>query len=134
MDTNERAKQYRARKRGENVPKKKPGPAPGYKHSPESVAKRVRTGAAHHAWKGNEVSVKGGRTRAKRLYRDIGPCVVCENPKSERHHIDGNTANNEPENIVALCRRCHMETDGRLDAFKELARNNQPKAVAARWR
>ena len=36
--------------------------------------------------------------------------------RAERHHIDGNTANNKPGNIAFLCRRCHMREDGRLDA------------------
>lgn len=40
----------------------------------------------------------------------------------DRHHRDGNVGNNEPENIVILCRRCHMLIDGRLDAFRELGR------------
>lgn len=25
------------------------------------------------------------------------------------HHRDGNPRNNDPENLVALCRRCHLE-------------------------
>lgn len=38
----------------------------------------------------------------------------------ERHHRDGDTANNEAANIAFLCRRCHMEIDGRLAAFLSL--------------
>jgi len=34
--------------------------------------------------------------------------------KAERHHKDDNTHNNAPENIQALCRKCHMLLDGRL--------------------
>lgn len=52
---------------------------------------------------------------------------------TSRHHRDGNTANNKTENIIFLCRKCHMKEDGRLEQFIELARKNQPKAIIARW-
>ena len=29
------------------------------------------------------------------------------------HHIDGNTFNNAPANLVALCQRCHLAIHGR---------------------
>lgn len=93
----------------------------GYKQSPEHIAKRIRTGEKHHSWIGDNVSVKGGRTRAYRMYKEITPCVLCASYRSERHHIDGNTANNEPENIICVCRKCHMKHDGRLEKFKEMA-------------
>jgi 5-methylcytosine-specific restriction endonuclease McrA len=112
----------------------KPGPKPGYKQSPEHIAKRIRTGPQHHAWKGDAISVRSGRDRAQRLYPDIGPCVQCGSNGTERHHLDDNTANNHPDNIVALCRRCHMEADGRLAALRVLAKQNQNKAVNARWK
>ena len=105
----------------------------GYKQTPEHVQKRTRRGASHYAWLGSKVSVKGGRSRALRLFKDVGPCVMCGAIRSERHHVDGNTANNEPANVVVVCRRCHMRADGRLDTFKKLAIANQPKAAQARW-
>jgi hypothetical protein len=54
-------------------------------------------------------------------------CDRCGKPGRDRHHRDGNTLNNEPENIECLCRRCHMEIDGRLARFPTL-----PKAAKAR--
>jgi hypothetical protein len=134
MDANERARRYRARKRGEDVPKAQPGPKPGFKQSPEHVAKRAQWGPEHHAWMGENITEKGGRSRAQRRYRDIGPCWDCGAEKAERHHIDGDTANNDLSNIAIVCRRCHMQRDGRLDDFIELAKLNQQRAVAARWR
>ena len=110
----ERQARYRARKRGENVPeipRKR-----GYKQTPEHVEKRKRFGPDHHAWAGGDVSEKGGRKRALRMYPDAGACTECGAARAERHHIDGNTANNKPGNIAFLCRRCHMREDGRLDA------------------
>lgn len=128
-----RAQRYRLRQKGVPVPFMKMGVAKGYKQTPEHVEKRKRFGKEHHHWKGDAVTIRGGRTRALRIYRNIGPCVSCGSKRSERHHKDGNTANNEPGNIIILCRRCHMREDKRIEAFKQLARKNQPRALAARW-
>lgn len=127
MDANERARRYRARKRGESVTKVKPGPKPGFVQSTEHIAKRKRFGSEHPNWVGADVSTAGGRTRAQRTYKEIGPCVLCGAKRSERHHIDGNTANNEAKNIVILCRKCHMREDGRLERFRKLALSNNAK-------
>lgn len=91
-----------------------------------------RTGAANHQWKGDAISVRGGRGRALHLFPP-GPCEVCGAPNGERHHRDGNTANNAPENIARLCRRHHMEADGRMAKVADMMRAIQPKGVAARW-
>lgn len=41
-------------------------------------------------------------------------CERCQNaPAVDRHHVDGDPLNNVAENIQSLCRRCHMEVDGR---------------------
>jgi 5-methylcytosine-specific restriction endonuclease McrA len=116
-----------------SVKKSKPGPKPGYKQSPEHVAKRLRRGADHYAWTGSDATAKAGRHRALRLYPDIGPCIVCGSAKAERHHLDGNTANNEPSNIIIACRKCHMAMDGRLDEFREVARRNLARMRQRRW-
>ena len=121
------------RKRGVQIPKLKPGPKKGYKQSLQHIEKRKMLGENHPCWKGCFVSIKGGRSRALRLYPKIGSCVICGEKKTERHHIDGNTFNNDLENISILCRKCHMKEDGRLDKFREISRINQPKALAARW-
>lgn len=110
----ERTRRYRARKAGiETVMQPRPR---GYSQSENHKRKRADAirGELHHSWQGDEVSEKGGRKRALRMYPDVGPCQSCSNPKAERHHIDANTANNDPSNIAILCRRCHMEADGRL--------------------
>lgn len=57
------------------------------------------------------------RVEAERLYPVLGSCENCWKPALDRHHKDGNTANNIRENIAFLCRRCHMAEDGRLAAF-----------------
>ncbi len=41
-------------------------------------------------------------------------CCICNEPRKhvETHHIDGDTANNAPENIAVLCRDCHSRVTG----------------------
>lgn len=117
----EAQKRYAARKRGENVPLQKKGPKPG-----------TISGSKHPNWKGEEVSDKGGRTRAQRKFVKSKPCEACGSSVSERHHKDGNTANNKRSNIAFLCRRCHMLADGRLDEFIQHAKENRKKRWAKR--
>lgn len=107
-----RWQRHRLRKKGVEVPRK---PMPrGYKQSAEHVEKRKRTGADSHHWTGDDVAPVVGRKRALKLYKDIGPCIVCGAEKSERHHRDENPSNNAPENIAILCRSCHMKEHARL--------------------
>lgn len=114
-----RSQRHRLRKKGVEIPRK-PMPS-GYQQSPEHIAKKTRAGDKHYAWLGDAVSVRGGRTRALRLFPTIGPCEGCGDVKAERHHKDGNTSNNDASNIAALCRRCHMAIDGRLAQCREWA-------------
>ena len=134
MDANERARKYRARKRGENVPRGKPGPKKGFKQSDEHIEKRKRFGPDHHLWIGGDIQVRSGRTRAGRAFKKE-PCEICGESKKviDRHHLDGATKNNERSNIQFLCRKCHMREDGRLEKFSELGKKMQPIALAARW-
>jgi len=76
-------------------------------------------------------SEKAGRKRALKLFPYIGPCEVCAHPMAERHHKDGNTANNARGNIAALCRRCHMEADGRIEAAREMMRQIRVIGIVA---
>lgn len=104
------------------------GQKKGYKQTKEHILKRIRTGENHPNWKGDLITEKSGRSRAIRYFPVIGDCSLCGSPRSERHHIDGNTINNSPSNILIICRKCHMKEDGRLDKFKKLSYSNLPKA------
>lgn len=66
-------------------------------------------------WKGDNIKRASGRHRARMLIPCLGNCAMCDKPAVERHHKDGNSANNEPCNILTLCRYHHMLVDGRLD-------------------
>ena len=128
---------HKLRNRGWSVPILPTGPRKGYVQPAEHVAARVRCGSAHHAWMGDAASVKAGRSRAIRKFKGApSTCTECgrDGVRIDRHHIDGNTKNNDASNIAFLCRRCHMAGDGRLAAFIELGKENQPYAVASRWR
>jgi hypothetical protein len=85
-------------------------------------------GPAHPAWKGDAARPEAKRTRARRLYR-LGACERCGAAATDRHHEDGDTGNNTPENVRLLCRRCHMAVDGRLEQFRE---NGAQAAVRSR--
>lgn len=88
-------------------------PRRGFKQTPEHIAKRIQTGEQCYNWLGDKVSIRAGRCRAERLYPSK-PCELCGKVKTDRHHKDGNTANNNRENIMFLCRKCHINLDGRL--------------------
>jgi 5-methylcytosine-specific restriction endonuclease McrA len=58
------------------------------------------------------------RLRAQIIARDGGQCVRCGSQVShlEVHHMDGRPSNNDPANLVTLCRSCHrfVQKGGRL--------------------
>jgi hypothetical protein len=64
-------------------------------------------------------TVESGRDWARRWYPMPDLCEDCHTaPPLDRHHVDGNTNNNAPENIAFLCRRCHQKRDGRHERLK----------------
>ncbi len=73
-------------------------------------------GERNSQWKGHRAEPSAGWQRAQKLVSLEGvTCERCGRPAQDRHHIDGNPLNNARENIACLCRRCHMEADGRLE-------------------
>ena len=68
---------------------------------------------AHPCWKGVAAAPDRKRARARRRY-PLGPCEKCGAPGTDRHHKDGNLDDYSRENILILCRKCHMVIDGRL--------------------
>ena len=80
----------------------------------------LKQDAFHYCWKGENASPTSKRKRAQRRY-PMGPCEQCGKPGRDRHHINGDINNNRPDNIAILCRRCHMQADGRMDLGGGLA-------------
>ena len=97
----------------------------GTHQTPELIEARTRRGPEHYRWEGDAISEKGGRSRAGRLIPTPGPCVSCGDIPGERHHKDGDTSNNAPDNLIVLCRVCHMRLDGRLEMLRKVGQ--QPK-------
>ena len=91
------------------------------------------TGAANPRWAGDGVSVGGGRQRARRLFPGDRVCQIegC-GKRAERHHIDGDTRNNDAANIAFLCNKHHKEADGRMHrpAFRAAANRRGTKLSA----
>lgn len=57
--------------------------------------------------------------QARRRARRRKPLALCEEcsiaPALDVHHRDGDPFNNTPDNLMGLCRRCHMTIDGRME-------------------
>lgn len=87
---------------------------------------------AQARWK-PDAQIGTKRKRARAIIRDLGThCTRCGQQKPlERHHIDGDTGNNDVENIQILCRRCHMEIDGRLEKVRLLSPAVKPPKPCA---
>lgn len=56
----------------------------------------------------------GARQKALKYYPHICFCCVQRNDEILTHHIDGNRKNNEIENLLILCRSCHIAIHWRL--------------------
>lgn len=56
-----------------------------------------------------------GRYRARTLVTKVA-CYRCGTTtrRLDVHHVDGNTLNNEPSNLMVLCRPCHLREEGRV--------------------
>jgi hypothetical protein len=66
-----------------------------------------------------------GRQIARYWFPLEGDCQRCrDTPAVDRHHIDGNPLNNTAANIALLCRRCHMEVDGRIHGIPRPAKTH----------
>lgn len=86
----------------------------------------------HHNWLGDKATQKAGNSRAYRLFPIIGPCETCGNEKSERHHKDGNTLNNDPTNIEILCHGCHMREHQRRGDLRQPTKLSDADVVEIR--
>jgi hypothetical protein len=92
----------------------------GWNLRSDNPLKKVFRGEERTDWKGDKAGPSAKRARAQRYYPVLGVCQHCkEVPAVERHHIDENPGNNEPGNILMVCRSCHMQIDGRIHNLRE---------------
>ena len=64
-------------------------------------------------WKGDKANKEAGRARARR--------IISTDEKHEIHHINGNTLDNSPENLLIVTRKEHMVLDGRINNLKQFS-------------
>lgn len=106
----------------------------GKRHTPEAkrLISEAKLGSLNPHWAGDAVSGDGGRLRAVRYFPLPLACQECGAEGGvERHHKDANTTNNTDANIAFLCRRCHMQADGRLDHLIAMNKIANPAKYAA---
>jgi nitrate/TMAO reductase-like tetraheme cytochrome c subunit len=63
------------------------------------------------------------RLREKMREQQDRKCAVCgerSNQHLDVHHINGDKHNNTPENLVALCRTCHMNMEHTSQEVQDL--------------
>lgn len=79
---------------------------------------RLPRGEDSPNWRGEKATDYSKRKRCRVDYPTLDG-VTCERcgkaPAVDRHHRDSNVENNGADNILCVCRRCHMELDGRLE-------------------
>ena len=76
-----------------------------------AISERMR-GAGNHRWRGADAGQQAGRGRAANTYDTI-ECESCGTTAGtlHRHHVDKNTLNNAPSNVMILCQTCHRAHD-----------------------
>lgn len=82
---------------------------------PPHILACTKYGDENARWLGDKAKPQSGRKRAAKRFSPVR-CEDCGKKKAERHHIDGNTLNNDPSNIKFLCKSCHQIEDGRQNA------------------
>lgn len=76
---------------------------------------RQQVGEKHPRWVGDNSTRHTGHRRAEKAFSP-GACDVCAKPYTgghsvERHHKDGNSLNNGPQNVAFLCPKDHKAAE-----------------------
>jgi hypothetical protein len=79
---------------------------------------------------------KGGRDRTyRKIMKNILSCQNCGRQyKLEVHHKDGNHLNNVSDNLIKVCRKCHMILDGRITTWNKDSWKNRKKYITQEQR
>lgn len=93
-----------------NYPNRKPGHGKKGMFSEETIQllRLQKTGENNPSWLGDKAKPNAGRLRAQKLFKTDGTCEACGNKgRIERHHVNGDTLNNDASNLRVLCSACH---------------------------
>lgn len=89
---------------------------------------KTPTGAKSPMWRGGlsfqDYAVDWNETLRRSIReRDKYTCRICLLQQGDKshdvHHIDYNKKNCTPENLITLCRRCHLRTNFNRDSWKK---------------
>jgi len=94
----------------------------------------AKKGEKCHFWRGGISSTSYGEKwtpwlKTKIRKRDKFVCYVCKNNGYHVHHIDYNKENCEDDNLITLCKSCHMKTNGNREYWKEFLTNKLKKTL-----
>lgn len=113
------------------------------KHLPESHKKNVSiatSGEKNHCWQGGKSFETYGLEfnnilKDKIRERDNFTCQECNysedklNYKLSIHHIDYDKKNNDPNNLISLCKSCHLKTNFNRDNWTQYYKNRREDAI-----
>ena len=106
----------------------------GKKH-PEEIKRKISKNRIGKCLRENNPNWQGGksfeiypeqfwRTKKAIRERDNYTCQLCgKYPSFDVHHIDYNKENNEPENLITLCKNCHTKTNFNRDYWQNYFQN-----------
>lgn len=107
--------------------KEKIGIANKGRPKPKGFIQKI-SGEKHHNWKGGKSFQLYGIEWTNLLKhsirtRDCFICKICKKNGWIVHHIDYNKFNNNPDNLITLCRHYHMKTNFNRKYWVEYFKN-----------
>jgi len=93
----------------------------GRKHSARFRGNLSRLAQARSIAGNGEYPKDWRAIRARIIERDSMQCQVCARAtRVEVHHVDHDRSNNDDDNLMTLCTRCHLGYHGRGERAKEI--------------
>ena len=85
----------------------------------QATGRLYLVGKERWSWKNGLSAVRNKEGSIRKQMSQI--CELCDKLTYDIHHKDGNLKNNKLENLMALCRKCHMKLDKRIFNLKQYA-------------